>query len=160
MLCASWQSGGRMYRFELRRSEKVSLTLQSLEAYFVLIAASIPTLRPLVHRRRDSRTKSSRANHMNSWLAGYHKRSANSSGKTRGQFLELSDFHDQIRGHESCVIPPTYRNGAYHSESTISTAKNLVEDAIKKQTNISVTYEKASRLEEGPSTCPQLGIQA
>ncbi|KAM3085725.1 hypothetical protein ACMFMG_002790 [Clarireedia jacksonii] len=117
----------------------------TLEAYLVLIAASIPTLKPLLT------TKSPKASRLKTttWTSGQQRSGVIKTTK-RGTFFSINEpsSSDDI----IAKVPASYSVGTYllRAIDTKNVQGVRVEGGmIRKQMTTSVTYENAPGLEDG-----------
>lgn len=117
-------------------------TWWTLEAYLVIIATSIPTLRPIMSTNRQG-DKSKRPNISDSHQASYvHSKQFESSDDPKLLDRSCGSRNSTPNNGEVYLMEEGLRQGGYSSEGV---------DGIKKETTIGVTYETATRKDQRAS---------
>jgi hypothetical protein len=124
---------------------KTSKIFDRLEAYLVLIAASIPTLKPLLTTKssKNSRLKTT------TWTSNQQRSGVIKSTK-KGIFISINEpsSSDDIIAQ----VPASYSVDAYPLSAINSQdvrGARVEGGTIRKQTTTSITYEHAPGLEDG-----------
>lgn len=117
----------------------------TLEAYLVLIAASIPTLKPLIKTKKAVRAQGSSSVQMNTYIRS--QRPAQSANR-RDPFFSLEE--NIIDGLVDNNHVSSYEAGAYTSEAASDEElrggvdEELDDGEIRRDIVTSVTFEKAA----------------
>lgn len=102
----------------------------SLEAYTVLIAGSIPTLRPLAHHGRNGTSRRGSGEKQRRW-ASYLRRDRsvqqNDDAQGHGPFVPMQNFQ---------------RTKAFHGSSSAEDEESIQESNIRMHTHIDVSWER------------------
>lgn len=115
----------------------------------MLIAASIPTLRPLLRRTGNTMNgKSGSGNKMNTWLS-------KQSSKSRNNTRDLTSISDEgLVFQLDSVSPPEaaeregYKSGAYSNTDHITRSQSIDKKVIRKETTTEVVFNDATPLDK------------
>lgn len=121
----------------------------------MLIAASIPTLKPLLKIKGTSRVGNSSSGgnmRLKAWPAMYPTRATDGTLVSDGPFFPLKGGSSPHTTRSDQNMSSAYEADAYHpSRGFVESGESVADDGIKKETTMTVTYAKGSvMVETGP----------